>query len=408
MKQPANILVLTDGFAAPAFNPRVRVLCNTLSDIGYKIDVFAEQIDPITFQHNFSITPIPIYKHNKLLRKIDWIFKNILSLLFDWKNRYFARRVYQLCKQRQYDLVFCSSFHTFPLRAANQIAHKMNIPCILDLRDITEQAPHNRQQYLAHHSTLLLPFIHIFETINLRRRNTQLRQAQALTTVSPWHQQQLLQYNNNTHLIYNGYDQQLFFPQHTPTNTFQIIYTGKIMGQPMQDPTLFFNAMNELINEQPQFAKHCQIIWYIPTAAQPLVQQWTNNAKLTEITTIHNPVPLNHIPTLLNNASIILVLSNTASDTSVHGMMTTKFFEALGVEKPVLCVRSDQECLEHIIYHTNAGLAANNKQEIKNFILQQYNLWRKNGYTQQPVINKQLFSRQQQANQFETLFLSLK
>ncbi len=85
--------------------------------------------------------------------------------------------------------------------------------------------------------------------------------------------------------------------------------------------------------------------------------------------------------------------------------MTTKFFEALGVEKPVLCVRSDEECLANVINQTNAGLAATNVEEIQTFICEKYHEWQKNGFTRQAVINKEQFSREKQAQQFEQLFI---
>jgi hypothetical protein len=84
--------------------------------------------------------------------------------------------------------------------------------------------------------------------------------------------------------------------------------------------------------------------------------------------------------------------------------MTTKFFEAIGVEKPILCVRSDEECLAQTIKETNAGLAATNVEEVKEFILYHYNEWQQNGYTHINITNKEHFSRQNQAIQFEKIF----
>jgi hypothetical protein len=84
--------------------------------------------------------------------------------------------------------------------------------------------------------------------------------------------------------------------------------------------------------------------------------------------------------------------------------MTTKFFEAIGVEKPILCVRSDEECLAQTIQETKAGLAATNVEEVKKFILHHYNQWQKQGYTHIDINNKQQFSRQTQALQFEEIF----
>ena len=86
-------------------------------------------------------------------------------------------------------------------------------------------------------------------------------------------------------------------------------------------------------------------------------------------------------------------------------MMTTKFYEALGCEKPVLCVPSDESVLAATIRDTNAGIATDNKEEIKQFILEKYHEWQANGYTHQEVRHKEQFSREYQARQFEELFL---
>ena len=84
--------------------------------------------------------------------------------------------------------------------------------------------------------------------------------------------------------------------------------------------------------------------------------------------------------------------------------MTTKFFEAIGVEKPILCVHSDEGCLAQTIQETNAGVAASTVAEVKDFILHHYNQWQQQGYTHIAVNNKQQFSRQNQALQFEEIF----
>jgi hypothetical protein len=61
--------------------------------------------------------------------------------------------------------------------------------------------------------------------------------------------------------------------------------------------------------------------------------------------------------------------------------------------------------LTKTIRDTNAGLASSDIDEIKAFILKKYQEWQQNGFTRQAVINKEPFSRQQQAQQFEQLFM---
>ena len=130
---------------------------------------------------------------------------------------------------------------------------------------------------------------------------------------------------------------------------------------------------------------------------------------VSTLTTYHELVPAEEIPLLLQQSSVVLVLSNQTTEKGPKGIMTTKFFEALGVEKPVLCVRSDEACLAATIKQTNAGLAATNIEEVKAFLLDKYHHWTQQGDTPQAVIQaeKVQFSRQAMANQFEKVIQSV-
>lgn len=400
MKTLRNILVLADGFAAPSYTPRLRFLCQYLSKHGYRVQVVTEHIHPLLFEHDYPIEEIAVYHGKGLLGMVDWAIKNILSLLFDYKNRYFSRQVENMFGHQAWDIVFCTTFHTFPLRAAVTFAHKHHIPVVLDLRDIIEQAPANHQDYLAHHSAWLSPFVRPFQNINRRRRNRWLSKANAVTCVSPWHKQMLKSINPDTHLIYNGFDETVFSPVHCPSPAFILSYTGKYFGLPMQDIRPLLEALQSIdipyrfeIHTQPEGKKRLL----------PLLQQYGLGAHCS----LGDYIPLSQTIDLYHRSSIIIALSNKAADNNVHGMMTTKFFEALGVEKPLLLVRSDEECLAQTMAYTNAGLAATSKEEIKQFILTRYQEWLTKGVTHQRVQHKDEFTRQHQAEQFEQIFLSL-
>ena len=386
-----RILIITDAVTKPLYTPRVRNLYHYFSQKDIKIDWFTEQHEEIPSNFNLKLHQIPFYKHNGLLGKIEWSIKNILNLLFDYKNNFFAKKVLTATQNKNYDLVFCSTFHTFGLKAALKVAQKQNIPLHLDLRDIAEQCDTNEYN----NSKIALGLISkIYRNINISRRNQVLKQAHSITTVSPWHVNFLKQFNPNTHLIYNGYDSTLFQPRTTKTNYFDIIYTGKWYSTTLQDPTLLFQALAEINNPQ------IRLIWYTNADVHSQISKLAQQHNLTTPLIINNYVPNNEIPNLLNRSSIILVLTNKGN----RGIMTTKFFEAIGVEKPILCVRSDEECLAKTIKETNAGLAATNVEEVKEFILYHYNEWQQNGYTHINITNKEQFSRQNQAIQFEKIF----
>ena len=386
-----RILIITDAVTKPLYTPRVRNLYHHFSQKGIEVEWLTEQHEEIPSNFNLKLHQIPFYKHKGLLGKIEWTIKNILNLLFDYKNNYFTEKILTLTQNKQYDLVFCSTFHTFGLKSALKVSQKQNIPLHIDLRDIVEQCDTNEYN----NSKIALGLISkLYRNINISRRNKVLKQADSITTVSPWHADFIKQFNPNTHLIYNGYDSTLFQPRTTKTDYFDIIYTGKWYSPTLQDPTLLFQALAEINNPQ------IRLIWYTNADVHSQISKLAQQHNLTTPLIINNYVPNNEIPNLLNQSSIILVLTNKGN----RGIMTTKFFEAIGVEKPILCVRSDEGCLAQTIQETNAGLAATNVTEVKEFILFHYNQWQKQGYTHTEIKNKEQFSRQNQALQFEKIF----
>ncbi len=361
-----RILILADAYGKPSFAPRLRYLCHYLTRKGHSVEVFAEQWDEIPFEHNYTIHEI------KLMKGGSWIMKSIANLLWDWKNKVFYQQVKQQTQNKTYDLVFCTTFSTFPLNAAAQIARERHLPFIADIRDLDEQI--QGAQYQHHRQWYLLPMRYIYKLINILRRNRALRQTTAITTISPWHKTFIEQHivNNSTpvHLIYNGFDPQQFYFEPVLSSQFLITYIGKLYE--FQDLTVLQKAINELSLPDTELNIH------LPD---------------------RNYIPINQVGDEIRRSSIVVVLT----DKKAKGMMTTKFFEALGCEKPVLCIPSDNGLLADTIQHTNAGIATDNIFTIKEFILSKYNEWQQKGYTHQQVKNKEMFNREKQAAELENL-----
>ena len=126
------------------------------------------------------------------------------------------------------------------------------MPLVVDLRDIAEQWGDN-----AYFTRKITPFKKlnyligkIYERKQLRIRNHILRNANAVTSVSPWHQATLAHYNNNSHLIYNGYDALVFTPKDITSDFFYITYLGKLYSTHLRDPRLLFEALRQLAEEK--------------------------------------------------------------------------------------------------------------------------------------------------------------
>ncbi|MBQ7632307.1 MAG: glycosyltransferase [Paludibacteraceae bacterium] len=361
-----RLLVVSDPPAAPGFLPRLRYMCDFLMQKGHSVTLLTEEYQPLEFAHQYDIITIPMYRGTT----IDWMIKSIWTLLTDWHNTAFAKKAIQLLNDQIFDAVICTSFSDFPLGAAQQIASYYHIPLLCDIRDLDEQVENSTYQY-HHQNRFLMLFRRLYRTIHIRRRNNVLRTADIVTTVSPWHKAFIAQFNTNVHIIYNGYDENQFYPKDIITDAFKITYIGSLFEWQKSAMQTVQRAIKEL--------------------GLPI--------SLDVHTPKDNPIHHENLGDAIRQSSMMLVCTSP----NTHGMLTTKFYEALGCKKPILCVPSDLGSLADLINYTNAGIATDDIETIKSFITTNYNQWTKNGYTRQNTLHHEEFSRRAQCEQLERI-----
>ena len=361
-----SILVISDPPVAPGYLPRLRHLCDYLVQKGMEVTLLTEEGQPLAFEHSYPIQTIRMYSGSTF----DWFIKTVWSLLTDWHDRAFARRYLTIINHQSFDAVLCTTFNYFPLGAAQRIAKRLNVPLLCDIRDLEEQVDDSTYQY-RHQAWYTMPFRRLYRAINTRRRNRVLRTAEAITTVSPWHAEfidtQIVQSSIvQSSIIYNGFDDKQFYPEDIPSDRFTITYIGSLFE--WQKPAL--EKVKKVIDElNHQSSIHLDL--HTPQ---------------------NRPVPHDQLGDAIRRSSIMLVLTSEHT----HGMLTTKFYEALGCEKPILCVPSDKGALAELIDYTHAGIATEDVEEMKTFILEQYRQWQQHGFTHQPTRHRNEFTRNAQ------------
>lgn len=409
-----KVLIICDLFP-PAFGPRMGYLCKYLKTKGWQPVVLTEKVDEHTFTFltgNCPITYINYYTaKGKWTRRLQWIWTFFFDFCFGYKDRKMYKKACELIGTYQIDLLLCSTYRTFPLPAAQRAARKYKLPFVADLRDIIEQYTGN--EFITH----ALPafcgldniFAGLFKRKSLYERNKALKAAHFVTTVSPWHVEIMKQYNSHVELIYNGFDPELFYPEQIPTRQFVITYTGRLLSIAMRDPGLLLEALAILSSERVFSPTECRVLWYVDDASREVIIAEAKEKRVLPFMEFKAYVPASEIPKVLNNSSILLLLTNKASGSGPKGVMTTKFFESLAVGKPVLCVRSDESCLEAAIQESHAGLAARHVEEVCDFLRHYYTEWKKKGYTTSPIHSEVLnsYSRKEQAGQFVRIFDTL-
>ncbi len=389
---------MCEAIAPPAYSPRILTLAQYLQDHGWQCTILTEECEQQTFATDIcTIYQMPAY-HNLLADKLCY-----------GKDKALYRYALEHLDMAAFDLIFCSTYYYFPLLAAQRLAQHFHLPLVVDLRDIAEQW--GKESYFTRRLTpwkgLDYCIGKLYEHKQLRMRNRVLKYAHAVTSVSPWHKQLLSQYNPHTHLIYNGYDEQVFVPKDVKTQQFQIAYLGKLYSTSLRDPRLLFAALYELLVEGQIAQEDLRVLFHVDEAAKDQLHALAQEYHISHVVDIQGYIPRTQIVEVMHQSSILLALTTTSTPEGTHGIMGTKFFENMGVEKPVLCVRSDEECLAQVITETQAGLAATNVAQVKTFVLDKYQEWKQNGFTRQIAQHKELFTRQHQAQLFVEIFENL-
>ena len=167
----------------PAFGPRMGYLCKYMQRAGWEPVVITEQIPDNTFAflcEDIPVTYISYYNATgKFSKKLEWIFIQICDLLFQYKDRKVIKVATNILKEGNFSGVLCSSYRTFPLPAALQVAQKYKLPFIVDLRDIIEQ--YASDEYM-NHLFKSIPWLDkkitsFFKNRLLNKRNQVLKQA---------------------------------------------------------------------------------------------------------------------------------------------------------------------------------------------------------------------------------------
>ena len=406
-----KILILCDMFP-PAFGPRMGYLTKYLQQAGHQVSIITEYIEDNTFLFLSKGTDAHPLTFPSKKNKVRWSLSFLYNLFFGYKNKAFIRKADELIRRNgAYDIVLCSVYRTFPLLAALRVSKKYNIPLVADMRDILEQYPGNEFISVRFKTIDCLDKLiaRTYKAHLLRQRNAVLRQANAITTVSSWHVEQMKQFNPRVKLIFNGYDPELFFPETVHTSCFNITFTGRILSLKIKDPHPLFEAIANLCKDKKIDSRTFQVQWYTDDASKEMLTPLIAHYGIQEYMSFNGYVPADAIPRILNESAILLQLTNRTSATGPKGIMTTKLFESLAVLKPLLCVRNDEGCLEQTIQEANAGISASTAQEAYDFILKNYLIWQEKGTTfsetNKDVLKK--YSRKEQAGEFAKLFESI-
>lgn len=404
-----NILIFSDDYP-PNWAPRIGYLVKYLSRSGFFLYVVSgvkNTKSVFNFLEGYA-EEVHFVKEVKL-RRYDP--RNLLEYFLARRESRGELKMEMLAidisKRVKFDLILTTTCDITPTFTAHKISQKLKIPLIVDFRDMPEQLPNDKIRSIFSKSILNIMLRSITYPFYKSYRKYIVKAAGATTTISPFHYGILNEISGNCNLIYNGFDKEIFF--HKPeirTEKFHIVYTGTIGNATDRNPDYFLQALKKLADDGVISPLSLQCKFYCGNVEGSDLFLAVKKLKLTNYFDFKEYVAADKVPEVLHSASILLLLSNKVCANGPKGVLQTKFFEYLAVNKPLLCTSSDEDQIEDIINTVGAGVSARSAGQAYDFILQNYKAWKLNGCTKGSADMDKInfFSREKQAYQFIELF----
>lgn len=326
----------------------------------------APEIDPFYLQivlSKFGLLSVYKFIRDKFLipdEKIGWI-------PFAYKK---ARKE---LKKNKYDLIFSTSPTICSHLIAMKLSKKYNIPWVCDFRDY----------WILHHT---YPFRNSIRGNKEKKiENNIFLQSNAITTVSNGVREDFVKEHVNIppskiSVITNGYDTEKVIKSSVQDkySKFIISYTGSFYG--IYNPNNFISALNNLLDNKPEMKStlSLQFIGNISNQIQDyLYKECRVPFQILSFQSQHN------LKIILEKSQLLLLI--LPGKDHYKSYIPAKLFSYLAYKKPVLAIIPDGET-KKILDKSNYGYFANPNsiEEIKNQILNLYNLWKENKLNPRP------------------------
>lgn len=393
MNNRPRLLLITDTFP-PAFAPRMGYLCKYLKTVlrWQIVAVHAkasEKSHASTFQHlcgyadqefayemSDGIHGCSFWEKLRAVRCGDFGFGALLAFVgskvwyhltghaLDWG----PKKAVRLALESFHPDVILGSSGTFGSGAyelAEYAGRISGIPVVQDWRDIAEEVSLEPQGKRDRKSRLV--------------RDRCVRAAAINIAVMRSHCERLKSINENTELVYNGYDPSVFEPcKAARTDAFNLVYIGSMYPN-LSRLDLLFEALQRFLNVVDK-ARDVRVLFYSsPSTFEHCVRPSVATGRETNFQLMPSVPQSSLREEVLSNAAVLLTASNDAK--GGIGAISTKVFEYLISDRPVLLVKSGETSESaDLVMRANAGIASSDVAKIVDFLCAKYDEWKKNGF----------------------------
>jgi len=195
----------------------------------------------------------------------------------------------------------------------------------------------------------------------------------------------------HTEVITNGYDPEDFknYQRSKKTDAFTILHSGSLI--PSRNPHAFWDALNACCREEADFMKDLRV--FLIGKNDSGVKDTVTSYAYAECVEFRDYVPHEEIIARMAEANLLLLLINNTRN--AEGFLTGKLFEYLAAQRPILSIGPTDGDAALLIQGAESGVTCGftDTDCIKNYLLTQYRIWKKDGSTAITGKNIEQYSR---------------
>ena len=270
-----------------------------------------------------------------------------------WKP-YALKQGKKIINGEHIDLIFSTAPPMSTHLIAKSLAKNSGLPWVVDMRD---------------------PWTDVFYYHNLKRtrvavaldrwlEKSVLRSANGIVTVSPTIVKLLkAKVANDYYVIPNGYDKDDFIniKPLRDDKKIHIVHAGHLAVN--QNPTGFWAALKKLIHEN-ETIRHVLVLDFYGSIHSEVKDSIVEH-DLEPLANFHAYIPHDELVAVMKRAALLFFV---VPDTSYgKGILTSKLFEYMGVERPILGIGPEDGDAAEIIRQTRVGRMINNGHHDKMF-----------------------------------------
>ncbi len=291
----------------------------------------------------------PKHKYYSIIRKIltftENLFTGLLNYFYSYNNIYRFSAELIANKKEDYHTIIASGNPYLLFRFAKKLSFKYKIPYILDYRDDWNTNQLNRPQSLVQRITFLY-------TSWLEKK--WIKNALFFSTVSKKYKERIEKFTSKKGIVVmNGFfelPKQSTIERADPRLTF--LYSGTLYKG--QDVDFFLSAFSSFVMQYGNVAR----VLFVGAGFDEEQKQMLNKYEVSDSIYILPRVSSEEMHKIYEQTDVFLQFAYS----NYKGIPSTKIFEYLSYQKPILLCKSDHDILEKLLTETKTGYIVEDKE----------------------------------------------